>query len=244
LVYHFVMSDQNTNPQALPEHDEKTGSFAPRTAGNAYAEQENAKKNKKSPWPKIIALGVLLTAGGFYGWNRYLDYVQTSSTLVTADLLQQVRSLTAAEEEHGHAAALEPDVELRDRARSAIERFKKGQTALIARQSVTGLEPSQATILRFSLDNPDKPMKAAGLGLYRGILTQCFLSDHDVHWINDEGVIQDHISLETRLNESDEKARGIINKAVSREESVVVVVYETGFEVFNALNLRLDPAEM
>lgn len=245
------MSDQNTNPQALPEHDEKTGSFAPRTAGAAYYEQENAKKNKKSPWLVVTLAALLLGAGGFFGWAKYQTHLQTTATLVTPELVESVLELAEAEEEHGHAAALEPDVETRDRAEAAIRRLKTAQGQLVALSQKLppaaltqgAVESSQKTILAYAEANPDKAMQASQLGLYKGILTRCYIGGHDVHWINESGSIIDHVALDQVLNPNDETARAVINSATGIEQTVVVVVYEKGYEIFDHQGRRLEAIE-
>jgi hypothetical protein len=245
------MSDQNTNPQSLPEHDEKTGSFAPRTAGSAYYEQEKAKKSKKSP---LLAVGLALllsAAGGFFGWTKYQTHLQTTVSLVTSELVESVLDLAEAEEEHGHAAALEPDVETRDRAQASIARLKKAQGRLVALSQKLppaplmqgAVESSQKSILAFAEANPEKSMQASQLGLYKGILTRCYIGGHDVHWINENGSIIDHVTLDQVLNPNDETARAVINSATGLEQTVVVVVYEKGYEIFDHQGRRLEAIE-
>ncbi len=245
------MSDQNTNPQALPEHDEKTGSFAPRTAGSAYYEQENAKKNKKSPLLAVGLAVLLLGAGGFFGWTKYQTHLQTTASLVTPELVESVLELAEAEEEHGHAAALEPDVETRDRAQAAIARLKTAQGHLVALSQKLppapltqgAVESSQKSILAFAEANPDKSMQASQLGLYKGILTRCYIGGHDVHWIDENGSIIDHVAVDQVLKPNDETARAVINSATGLEQTVVVVVYEKGYEIFDHQGRRLEAIE-
>lgn len=251
MVYHVCMTDQNTNPQALPEHDEKTGSFAPRTAGTAFYEQENAKKNKKSPWLLTAVAALLIGAGGFVGWSKYQTHLKTTATLVTPELVESVLELAEAEEEHGHAAALEPDVETRERAEAAIARLITAQGYLVAFSQKLlpapltqgTVETSQKNVLAYAEANPDKTMQASQLGLYKGILTRCYIGGHDVHWINENGSIIDHVALDQVLNPNDETARAVINSATGLEQTVVVVVYQKGYEIFDHQGRRLEAIE-
>lgn len=243
------MSDSSNAPQSSPEHDEKSGSFAPRTSGQAYFPQEGKKKKSKAP---LWAAGVFIAAiavGSVFGWQKYQQAQLASTSMVTQDLIASVVGINHEEEEHGHAAAAEPSVDKRDRARLAVERLKIGQTQLVAaaqQQPVpqtpvnVRLEESQATILQLAVADPSKAPDVAKLGLYKGILSHCYISGHDVHWLDDSGAILDHVEVDKILGEKDEAARALINRAYESNQDIVVVVYEKGIEVFNHAGQRLE----
>lgn len=66
------------------------------------------------------------------------------------------------------------------------------------------------------------------LGVYQGILSKCYLPGHDVHWVNENGVL-DHVSSETPLTGDASKARKLIYE---RGGGMVVVIYENGHEAY------------
>lgn len=76
----------------------------------------------------------------------------------------------------------------------------------------------------------DVPVQAQ-LGLYRGILSKCYIHGHDVHWIDDNGSIIDHVELDTPLPGSAAIARNMINEMGG---GVAVIVYEKGYEVYSS----------
>lgn len=77
---------------------------------------------------------------------------------------------------------------------------------------------------------PQSPVQAQ-LGLYRGILSKCYIHGHDVHWIDDSGSIIDHVELDTPLPGSAAIARNMIYEMGG---GVAVIVYEKGYEVYSS----------
>lgn len=77
---------------------------------------------------------------------------------------------------------------------------------------------------------PQGPIQAQ-LGLYRGILSKCYIHGHDVHWIDDSGSIIDHVELDTPLPGSAAIARNMIYEMGG---GVAVIVYEKGYEVYSS----------
>lgn len=76
----------------------------------------------------------------------------------------------------------------------------------------------------------DVPVQAQ-LGLYRGILSKCYIHGHDVHWIDDNGSIIDHVELDTPLPGTAAVARNMIKEMGG---GIAVIVYEKGYEVYGA----------
>lgn len=67
------------------------------------------------------------------------------------------------------------------------------------------------------------------LGPYMGILSKCYLPEHDVHWVNENGAIHDHVGLKTSLSGNASVARKLIYEMGG---GMVVVIYENGYEAY------------
>ena len=66
---------------------------------------------------------------------------------------------------------------------------------------------------------------------FRGALTKCHIKGHDIHWINDQGWILEHLKVDAVLTLNVLAARHII---AEKGGGVVVVVYEKGFEAYDS----------
>jgi hypothetical protein len=69
------------------------------------------------------------------------------------------------------------------------------------------------------------------LETFKGALTKCHIKGHDIHWINDQGWILEHLKVDAVLTPNVLIARQIIK---ARGVGIVVVVYEKGFEAYDA----------
>lgn len=97
----------------------------------------------------------------------------------------------------------------------------------IAADAIAALKNEQKKIVEQPQTNPDR----ARLGLYKGILSKCYIGGKDVHWINEDGAILEHVSTETSLNGNASVARQVIHDMGG---GLVVVVYEKGYEVYGS----------
>jgi hypothetical protein len=71
----------------------------------------------------------------------------------------------------------------------------------------------------------------SNLGLFKGILTKCYISGHDVHWINENADILDHVEIQGQIDPKGQVARDMINQSSDR---IVVIMFEKGYEVYSS----------
>lgn len=113
---------------------------------------------------------------------------------------------------------------------------KKRISELQARQLQT---PSSPLGLRHLIPMKPEFLKALNpeLGSFRGALTKCHIKGHNIHWINDQGWILEHLKVNTPLIGNVLTAREII---LQSNQKVVVVVYDKGYEAYDSLGNLLE----
>lgn len=99
-----------------------------------------------------------------------------------------------------------------------------------AEEAIRKHKAEHLKLLQSYQNQSDAPVQAQ-LGLYRGILSKCYIHGHDVHWIDDNGSIIDHVELDTPLPGSAAIARNMIKEMGG---GVAVIVYEKGYEVYDS----------
>lgn len=109
------------NNSNAPEHDEKTGSFAPRTSGA----DESARPQKKSHRPKIIAGALIAIIGTTLAWWRPWQNAQTESNAPRSFFFSAVNALNEEESGQGQGSAAEPPIEIRQAAERELAELKK-----------------------------------------------------------------------------------------------------------------------
>jgi len=124
---------------------------------------------------------------------------------------------------------LQKKAEVAARDRVAREDAMKRRDALRPRapasKSQNLLQPSMAIKIPYLL--PQNPQLEA----FRGALTKCHIKGHDVHWINNQGWILEHLKVN-----SIQKPNVLIAREIIKETpGVVVVVYEKGYEAYDSL---------
>jgi hypothetical protein len=115
-------STSNTSP----EHDEKTGSFAPRTAGGApqRPEQRSFKPTRRT----LGIMGGIFLAVIILGFKFvYLPYQEEERNKLhpTRALIAQVLQLNLEEETQGMGSAAEPPQEVRKATEAAMSNLMK-----------------------------------------------------------------------------------------------------------------------
>lgn len=70
--------------------------------------------------------------------------------------------------------------------------------------------------------NPD-------LGSYKGLYAKCFMEGHDIHWIDENGTITNHVETNSPLTGNDNIARQLIYESGA---GFVVVIYQNGYEAY------------
>jgi hypothetical protein len=133
--------------------------------------------------------------------------VERNNALASESLIMQLSEDTIAREEKAEAEIRK----LRDEQRRRVEMAQ-------------------------SQHNQSHPDHAGELGLYKGILTKCYIHGHDVHFVTEFGMIIQHVEKDDILYGRAMEARGIIN---SNDGRVVVVLYENGIQVFDSMGTLL-----
>lgn len=158
------------NSSSSPEHDEKTGSFAPRTMG---ANETTKKAKRQIPWRKIAPGGVVviiaLVLTYIFWWKPHRE-AQLNPKHPTSFFFAAVTSLNEEEVTNGQGTAAEPPLEKRVIAereiKAALEKFPDIQ-AILAPCVLTGhdvhqIDPSGRILTHFLTDEEiPAPMTAA-----------------------------------------------------------------------------------
>ncbi|MFP5492591.1 MAG: hypothetical protein ACLGG0_13890 [Bacteriovoracia bacterium] len=115
-------STSNTSP----EHDEKTGSFAPRTAGVA---PQRPEKRSFKPSRRTLGLlaGIFLCAMALSFKFIYLPHLEEERNKLhpTRTLIAQVLQLSLEEETQGMGSAAEPPQEIRKATEALMTKMMK-----------------------------------------------------------------------------------------------------------------------
>jgi len=150
----------DNSSSSSPEHDEKTGSFAPRSMG---ANETTKKAKRQIPWRKIALAGtaalVILALTYVYWWAPRRDR-QLNPKHPTSFFFAAVSSRNEEEVMNGQGTAAEPPLEKRVVAereiKAALEKFPDIQT-IVAPCVLTGhdvhvIDPSGRILTHFLAD--------------------------------------------------------------------------------------------
>lgn len=115
------------------------------------------------------------------------------------------------------------------RAEEQIKKLRDAHNAMVL-ASANGNAPRVTHAVPFPED-PKGEVDVSALGLYKAILTKCYIGGHDVHWVNEEGQIIEHVQKGTPLFGSSAVARNMINQL---QPGLIVIIYEKGYEVYSS----------
>jgi hypothetical protein len=150
----------DNSSSSSPEHDEKTGSFAPRTMG---ANETTKKAKRQIPWRKLAPGGAVVTiilVLTYVFWWAPRRESQLNPQHPTSFFFAAVSSLNEEEVTNGQGTAAEPPLEKRVVAereiKAALERFPDIQ-AIVAPCVLTGhdvhvVDPSGRILTHFMAD--------------------------------------------------------------------------------------------
>lgn len=125
---------------------------------------------------------------------------------------------TSHEVESVHKADLDKS---KFRYQMRVESYKR---SLEAQRQIASTNPTSI--------QPANPL----LGSYKKALTKCSIPGHDVHWINDLGWILSHVKIQDMLVGNEAIGRNIIKE----KGRVAVIVYESGYEVYDSKGVLLE----
>ncbi len=115
------------------------------------------------------------------------------------------------------------------RAEEQIKKLRDAHNAMVL-ASANGNAPRVNHAVPFPED-PKGEVDVSALGLYKAILTKCYIGGHDVHWVNEDGQIIEHVEKGTPLFGSSAVARNMINQL---QPGLIVIIYEKGYEVYSS----------
>lgn len=174
----------------------------------------------------ITVLFAFAVGGGAYYANKSMkETPQETNSVIESDKIVLVNSISNLSDDYDPEA--DKMVSRISDAAPAISVEVARANQAIAADAIAALKNEQKKIVEQPQTNPDR----ARLGLYKGILSKCYIGGNDVHWINEDGAILDHVSTETSLNGNISVARKMIHDMGG---GLVVVVYEKGYEVYGS----------
>lgn len=131
--------------------------------------------------------------------------------------------------------------ELLLRKAEEIARYKVAREEAIKRREASRPKPVIANnpllFQRMTMQLPFLIPQNPQLQTFKGALTKCYIKGHDMHWINDQGWILEHVELDAELSPNVLVARKIIAK---KGAGFVVVVYEKGYEAYDSLGNLIE----
>lgn len=175
------------------------------------------KETKFGGMKQFMIMGLLVAglAGGAFMMSKKMAPVnQDNQEIVQASSAQElVTSILALSDEI-------TDEKAKQKAAVAIKKHLE-QKNLVQESTVKEIQGES--------EKKVSPLTAAQLGFFKGILTRCYIGGHDVHWVNETGMILEHVDVQLPLPGTASVARGLINESSNK---VIVVVYEKGYEVY------------
>lgn len=207
--------EPKNSPEAKQNKNHQSSSVA--GPGQAYIPLD-----KKKPTPHFknyLAAGLVLLFLGGVGAMAYKNLTPKQSpeiAKVTENKSELVASILAITDDQHHEDSL--DDKTHDHKNVSVE------------EKQTKQERAKAAITKH-LNSSDLDSPMAELGLYKGILTRCHIDGHDVHWIDENGIILSHILIGSAIDPKAEAARNMINQSTDK---IVVVMYEKGYEVYGS----------
>jgi|GEM_PF-2846588 hypothetical protein len=215
------MEPKNSPESQLNNNHQSSSSVAGH--GQAYIPLD--KKQTRNNVKNYLAAGLILLFLGGIGAMAYKNLTPDQSQnieKVTENKSELVASILAITDEQHHEDSLDKDKDLDDKTHdhkilSFEEKQKKQARAKAA--------------IEDHIKSNEKDNTKAELGLYKGILTRCYIDGHDVHWIDENGLIISHVLLDSTIDPKAEVARSMINQST---ENIIVIMHEKGYEVYGA----------
>jgi len=152
---------------SAPEHDEKTGSFAPRTTGSDEATRP-AKKNHRPKLVAATAVAVAIVAGLI--WWRPWATSKAEASAPSEAFFAAVNALNEEESNQGQGSAAEPPIEIRlaaEREITAQQQKMPELEAIITPCVLTGhdvhlIDPS-GRVLTHVMTDEEVPVSLSGV---------------------------------------------------------------------------------
>ncbi len=147
---------------------------------------------------------------------------------------QESEALSLSHAEQIEAAHTEERDDYRQKIAEQEARYQQAMDQVNAQ--ITSTTPSSTKIhqsipyrlmMKTAYMVPENPE----FGLFKGAITKCYISGHDMHWIDPSGWILKHVEKDEPVTGNVLVAREIIN---SSEKGVVVTVYENGYEIYDS----------
>ena len=201
-------------------------SSTPKSVGDAYFPMDKKPRPNNIKKYLLTAL-VLLTLGGGAYWatQKQTEAPQETTSVMMSDKIVLVNSIVNLSDDYDPEADLMVS-RISDAAPAISIDVARANQAKAA-EAIANLKSEQQRIVEQPQTNPDK----AKLGLYKGILSKCYIGGNDVHWVNENGAILEHVNTETPLTGNASVARQMIHDMGG---GLVVVVYEKGYEVYGS----------
>lgn len=210
------MESKNTPEPQSNKSNERSSSVSGN--GQAYIPLDKKKTNNK--FKNYLAAGLIMLTLAGIGAIAYKNLSTDQSpeiVKVTENKSELVASILAITDDQHHE-----DKDLDNKAHE--------HKNLLGEENQKKHARAKAAIEEH-LKSDEKDSPKAELGLYKGILTRCFIDGHDVHWIDENGLIMSHVLLGSIIDPKGEVARSMINQST---ENIIVVMYEKGYEVYSA----------
>ena len=201
----------------------KSSSSVP--GSGSYIPLERPKKS--GGLKNLLMAGLVLAslAGGYYAYQKSVDLGSSAQIEMQQESAREMINLVLGMSEEDN------DTEGQKKIAQAIKGHLEEKRKLDSKLNDVAVVDQPESIVQSEKKKQVSPLSASQLGFFKGILTRCYISGHDVHWINDSGMILEHVDFSTPLHQGANAAREIIN---SEKDRVVVVVYEKGYEVYKA----------
>jgi hypothetical protein len=194
-------SKRSNNTNPDNENNRSTNSIG---QGKAYIPFERKESSKRVGKYITGALLVLMLGGlSTFGYKKFLNHEGSEISKVNFSQSKLIKSILAISDE---------DEKLTDKERLS----KKAE----AKKEI------ETHIAQDSRKDPQSSM-----GLFKGILTKCYITGHDVHWINENAEILDHVEVGGQIDPKGQVARDMINQSSDR---IVVIMFEKGYEVYSS----------
>jgi hypothetical protein len=172
--------------------------------GKAYIPFES-KKSSNGFGKYIVGALLVLALGGLatFGYKKFQNNNGSEISSVKFTQAELVKSILAITDE---------DEKLTDKERLSKRTEAKNE-------------------IKTHLAQDSRKDPNSNLGLFKGILTKCYISGHDVHWINENAEILDHVEVGIQIDPKGQVARDMINQSSDR---IVVIMFEKGYEVYSS----------
>ncbi len=214
--------EPKNSPESKPSESHKSSSSV---AGHGHAYIPLVKKQTRNNVKNYLAAGLILLFIGGIGAMAYKNLTPDKSQnieRVSENRSELVASILAITDDQHHEDRLDKEKDLDD---------KTHQHKILSIEEKQKKQDRAKAAIEEHIKSYEKDNTKAELGLYKGILTRCYIDGHDVHWIDENGLIISHVLLGTTIDPKAEVARGMINQST---DNIIVIMHEKGYEVYGA----------